>query len=113
MGLGGLTDDQVLWNFFGGSGGTGGPTMSLNNNASSFPLLDWQGVLLDPNGTMSLVNANLDGRVFGGDTHNMQIISNAAIDTITAPRLVPEPSTLILFGGGLALLAALRRHKTA
>jgi len=63
--LHGLTPDQVLWNFVDGSGRSGGPTASLNNNASSFPTEVWQGILLDPNGTMSLVNANLTGRVSG------------------------------------------------
>jgi hypothetical protein len=107
--LSGLVDDQVLWNFAGGSNGTGGPTASLNNNASSYPQLAWHGILLDPNGPMSLVNANLDGRVFGGDTHDMQIVSGTKI---RAPAIsAPEPGALPLLGAGLASLAFFRRRK--
>ncbi|MBV8665594.1 MAG: PEP-CTERM sorting domain-containing protein [Burkholderiaceae bacterium] len=92
---GGLVADDVLWNFTGGSGGTGGPTASLNNNASSYSALAWYGDILDPNGAISVVNANLDGRVFGGGSNNMQIVSG---DTITVPfsHTIPEPSTLAL-----------------
>jgi hypothetical protein len=96
---GGLTDDQVLWNFT-----TSGKNISLNNNASSFPLpLAYQGILLAPNDLISLVNANLDGRVFGGDSGDMQIVSG---DTINAPSsLVPEPPSIQLLGfGGVALV---------
>ena len=102
----GLTGDQVLWNFAGGSNGTGGPAMSLNNNASSFPNLAWQGVLLDPNGMISVTNAKLVGSVFGGDDHDTQIVSGATITTA-----VPEPSTLLLLGVSFGLLAITLRRK--
>jgi len=106
---GGLADDQILWNFDGGSGGTGGVTASLNTNASSNPTLAWQGILLDPNGPISLTNAILDGRVFGGDSQNMQIVSG---DTINAPATsVPEPGTLALFTSALAGFGLFRRRK--
>ena len=104
---GGLNDDQVLWNFTGS-----GKNISLNNNASSFPLpLAYQGIILAPNDAISLTNANLDGRVFGGDSSDMQIVSG---DTINAPTtVVPEPATLALLGTGILGLASFfrRRHK--
>jgi uncharacterized repeat protein (TIGR01451 family) len=75
---GGLSDDQVIWNF-----PTSGFNISLNNNASSFPLpAAYHGVILASNDKISLVNANLDGRVFGGNNSDMQIVSG---DTINAP----------------------------
>jgi uncharacterized repeat protein (TIGR01451 family) len=75
----GLTDDQVLWNFT-----TSGKAVSLNNNASSYPNLAFHGILLAPHDTISVTNANLSGRVFGGDSADMQIVSG---DTIKAPLL--------------------------
>ncbi len=106
--LAGLTDDQVLWNFTGGSNGSSGPTLSLNNNASSHPAQYWHGTLLDPNGAVSLVNANLDGRVFGGGIYNMQIVSG---DTINAPpsHQIPEPATPFLLLAGTILMWLARR----
>lgn len=91
---GGLTDDQVLWNFT-----STGQNIDLNNNASSYPLPDaFQGVILAPDDAISLVNANLDGSVFGGDSSDMQIVSG---DTITAMVSTPEPSTLSLLATAL------------
>src|SRR5262249_50326341 len=91
---GGLTDDQVVWNFT-----SSGKNIALNNNASSFPLPQaFHGVILAPNDAISLVNANLDGRVFGGDSHDVQIVSG---DTINQP--VPAPPSLVLMSlGGVA-----------
>lgn len=94
----GLSDDQVLWNFT-----SSGKNISLNNNASSFPLpLAFHGDILAPNDAISLVNANLDGRVLGGDSSDMQIVSG---DHITAPTVMaPTPSAL---WGALAILGGL------
>lgn len=107
---GGLAEDDVLWNAFGGNSSrlTGGPTLSLNNNSAAVSL---KGIFLDPNGTMSAVHTTLDGRIFGGDTHDMQIVSG---DVIDAPQ-VPEPSTLVVLGLGLCglVLAANRRAARA
>jgi choice-of-anchor A domain-containing protein len=76
----GLTPDQVIWNF-GGSGGT----VHLSGNASNSPSVAFEGVILAPNDTIQLDNANLIGRVFGGDSHDMQINGST---TITAPSTV-------------------------
>jgi len=100
--LNGLSTDQVLFNF-----GTSGKNVSLNNNGSSFPLPDaFMGIILAPNDGLSLVNANLDGRVFGGDSSDMQIVSGDRINItpVTPPPPVPEPMTLVLFGSGVAAL---------
>lgn len=105
----GLTADSVLWNFEGGSNGTGGPSASLNNNASSYSQFAWYGDILDPNGAISITNANLVGRVFGGDDHNLQIVSGS---TITAPTHVPEPGTLALTLLALTILMRQRRAQS-
>jgi len=99
--LSGLTGDQVLWNFT-----SSGNNVQLNNNASSYPTLFYQGDILAPNDKISLVNANLDGRVLGGDSSDMQIVSG---DHINSPAPTPEPSTLILLAtplfGSVGLIA--------
>jgi uncharacterized repeat protein (TIGR01451 family) len=75
----GLSDDKLIWNFT-----ASGKAVSLNNNASSFPGVAFHGIILAPLDTISLVNANLSGRVFGGNSSDMQIVSG---DTIHAPVL--------------------------
>lgn len=112
--LNGISEDQVLYNFVGGSGLTGGPTLQINDNGHNNPGNLVQGVFLDPNGPISVVNTNIKGRVFGGDTHDMQIVSG---DVIDAPPIgVPEPSTLcmssILFGMFGAFWSHRRRRQT-
>lgn len=102
---GGLTDDQVLWNFWNGASLTGGDTLSGNTNN-----LVVHGIFLDPNGAVSFNSVTIDGRVFGGDTHDMQLVSNF---TINAPTTVPEPATLLLLGSGLVAAGAAARRRIA
>jgi hypothetical protein len=67
---GGLSDDQVLWNFT-----TSGKHIDLNNNAASDPLpVAFHGIILAPLDNLSMENSNLDGRLWGGGSgNNMQL----------------------------------------
>jgi len=106
--LKGISASQVLYNFVGGSNLTGGPTLQVNNNSSSH-LGDVQGMFLDPNGPISVTNADVLGGVFGGDTHDFQYVSGSAID---APGgQVPEPNTVVLLGLMLAITVSASRTK--
>ena len=103
--LNGLTDDQVLWNF----DSSNSENVNLNNNASSFPGSAFQGVILGPNDVLSMTDANLDGRFFGGDSGDMHIVSG---DTLTAPPspVVPEPSSVFLLSTGLVGIGVVLRR---
>ncbi len=109
-----IAPDQVLWNFVGGSNLTGGPTLQINTNASSNSATTGAyGVFLDPNGPVSVTNANVFGRVFGGDSHDFQFVSGS---TITAPTpstpVVPAPPSLVLMSfAGVALICAVFRSR--
>lgn len=101
--LNGLTSDQVLFNIYGGSNAsyTGGPTLQISANGATLA-----GDFLDPNGDISMNHAILDGRLIGGDMHNVEVVSGFQL---VAP--VPEPSTWAMVGLGLAGLLAIRRRK--
>ena len=99
-----LTPDQVLFNF-----DTFGKNISLNNNASSYPFpLSFKGIILAPEDAISLTNAALQGRVYGGGSSDMQIVSGT---TIHEPVGVPEPAPVLPFAGLLTLGAVLLRKR--
>ncbi|MGA2936962.1 MAG: collagen-binding domain-containing protein [Syntrophobacteraceae bacterium] len=93
---GGLTSDEVLFNIPGSNS-----SLRINTNGAIET-----GTFLDPNGTISMNHSVLDGRIFGGDSSNMQIVSGAYIND----PAVPEPSTVLLIGSGLVGLAAFRKR---
>lgn len=99
---GGLTQDEVLFNFIGGNNVTltGGSTLQTSAN-NAFQHCTY----LDPNGTINMNSVNVVGHVFGGDTSDMQIVSGA---TIT----VPEPGSAMLTGFGLLGLALWRKLRS-
>ena len=102
---GGITSDQVLFNFPGGNDSQlkGGDTLQFAANGATLT-----GVFLDPDGTITMDNAVLDGRLFGGDSTDMQIVSGSYVDAPTTS--VPDGGTTVaLLGIGLTSLAVVRR----
>jgi hypothetical protein len=83
--------------------------VQLNNNASSYPNAAFQGIILAPNNAVSIVNANLNGRVFGGDSQDMQIVSGTTILPNVSAFAVPESNTLLSLRIGLIGIGLLRR----
>lgn len=110
---GGITSDHVIFNFVGGSGLTGGPTFSASGNFGGTGE-SLTGIFLDPNGTIQLNNTEINGRVFGGDTHDEAIVSGALIN---APvPTVPDGATtalLLAMGVGAIVLASRGFQKKA
>jgi hypothetical protein len=97
----GLTSDQVLFNIIGGANLTGGHTLTISTNGATET-----GTFLDPNGTIQMNHSVLNGRLFGGDSHDEQIVSGASIFDP-----VPEPSSVALVVGALSLALARRALK--
>jgi len=106
---GGIISDHVLFNMFGGNytTHTGGPTLTISTNGQTTT-----GIFLDPNGSMQMNHSVLNGRFFGGDSSNMQIVSGADINgpPVGAPG-VPLPSAALGGLGLFGLLAAGRRSR--
>jgi hypothetical protein len=108
---GGITSDHVLINMVGGNytTHTGGPTLDVNTNG-----LSTFGIFLDPNGKMSASHTDIQGRFFGGDTQNQQIVSGFNITAPSPSTIVPVAPTIVLAVTGalpLGLMSLLRRRK--
>ena len=105
---GGLTPDQVLFNWVGGSKLTGGPTLDLNNGGGSPSNSTYlsQGIFLDPNGPISVTNSNVLGRIFGGDTHDFQYVSGSNVGALSLAMDQPTPLPAAAWSG-LTLLGLL------
>ena len=111
---GGITSDHVLYNMFGGNYTThsGGPTLTVSTNGATTT-----GIFLDPNGGMQINHSELNGRFWGGDTANQQIVSGADINGPPG-NAVPEPSEVVALSAmSLLVLGGVfcfrRRAKTA
>src|SRR5262249_24853784 len=85
---GGLTPDNVIFNFVGGSGFNDDPALSFNVGAGGLA----RGIFLDPNGKISSNASNILGRLFGGGSNNFQFNGGS---NITAPISNKSSPTLI------------------
>jgi len=81
---GGLTPDNVLFNFVGGSNLAGGPPLRFNTDAQAGLA---QGIFLDPNGLIGASPTNIFGRLFGGDSANFQFNGGSNITAPGTPQL--------------------------
>ena len=116
---GGITADQVLFNFTPDTSVlttynndytnlSGGPTMTISNNGVATA-----GVFLDPTGPFQVNHSGpITGRVIGGDTHNSSFVSGGNLITPTNEvTVIPEPATLLLVGTVFAGLGAWGRKR--
>lgn len=105
---GGITSDQVLFNFDAGdySMQTGGAILTIDTSG-----LTITGTYVDPNGAVIVENSTIVGRVFDGGSSNGAIINStitAPIPVPIAPVPVPEPTSLALLAAGLAAFSTTR-----
>ena len=87
---------------------TGGVALDINNNGGAAGIA--QGIFLNPNGAISVVNAKVFGRVFGGDSQDFQYVSGANLTT-TVNSPIPEPSSIILLSSVLLGLGVFARRR--
>ena len=85
---GGLTDDQVMWNFKSSN-----QNVQLSNNGETYA-----GVIILPNDNFTSDNYNLDGRVYGGADGNMQIVSGANVYAPITTGTLPNTATVSATG---------------
>jgi hypothetical protein len=93
--LSGITPDQVLYNFMGGSNGYGGPAVQINDNAWAARSNQVQGDFIDPNGPISISNTRLTGRLLGGGNQKIQIVGGVTITTPLSPVVTSTSSVQV------------------
>jgi hypothetical protein len=104
---GGISSDHVLINLTKGTYATlsGGDTLTISTSGNTTT-----GIFLNPNGDIQINHSTLNGRLFGGDTQNMAIVSGANI--VAPPSAVPEPThTAFVFGLMMAIAVVAVRKK--
>ena len=94
---GGLSADDILWNFYG-------KETQLGNKGKA----DLKGIFLNPKGAITFGgNAELCGRLFGGSGADMKIIGNSHVEICECP----EPSTYVLLGFGILAIVLVWRNR--
>ncbi len=103
---GGITSDNVLINILGNT------SLKSSGNFNTDVI---NATLLDLGGTINMNEVTINGRVFGGDSSNMQLVSNFYLNAPTQHSNVPEPTSLIawcgLIGVGLIGFGWRRRER--
>jgi hypothetical protein len=112
---GGLTTDQVLWNFYGGNSTSlsGGPSLNINSGGGSPSHTDFilYGTFLDPYGDINVSDSQIIGHVYGGDTQNFQLVSGGYV---SSPPNVPDGgTTLVLLSLALGCLGLIKQKVIA
>lgn len=90
-----LNSDQVVFNV------TGGKSVTLSTNTSGYPSVEWQGIILDTGGAISVSNSNFAGRLYGGGANDMPIVTNSNLSAPSVMSATPEPSSALLVVAGM------------
>jgi hypothetical protein len=105
--LDGISADQVLYNFSGGS------TLNIvanNQHGNVLTGTPVQGIFLDPNGTGDQINNSaINGRIFGGDSSDMHIVSGGVINQ--PATATPEPRNVSLLLSALVAIGLIVARK--